>query len=148
MTKIRIPLPFDDLDTHPPLASMITISDDMLQALVLLSGYSGTERKLLRCTPTGILNTVTPRFQGIINVAASGANYLYQGPVIMTTEVMVRSNPNNAGLVWVNIDGAATTDTGWPLASGEVLMFTVDNLNHVHLKIIADTEKVILMYSR
>ncbi len=148
MPPIGKPLPFPDLACHPPLSPDINLSDDMIQALVLLSGYSGVERKLLRCTPTGILNTVTPRFQGIVNIAATSANFLYQGPVITTTEVMVRSNPNNAGLIWVNIDAAAAADTGWPLASGEVLIFTVDNLNHLHAKIIADTEKLIVMYSR
>jgi len=148
MPKVGIPLPFPGLDCKPPLSPQVTISDDVIQALVLLSGFSGTERKLLRCTPTGVLNTVTPRFQGFENVTGVGANYLYQGPVVKTTEVMVRANPDNAGRVWINIDAAAVADTGWPLDGGEVIVFTVDNLNHVHARIVGDGEKIIIMYSR
>jgi len=120
----------------------------MIQALSLLSGYDGSQRRLLRCSPTGILHTIAPRTGGAVNITASSANFLWQGSPVETTEVMIRSNPDNAGRVWVNIDTPAAADTGYPLDGGEVINLTLNNLNNLHLKIIADTEKVIVIYSR
>ena len=148
MPKIKKPLPFNELMTAPELAPMVNLSDDMIQALTLLSGYDGTQRKLLRCSPTGILHTIAPRLRGIVNIAATAANFLWQGSNRETTEIMIRSNPDNTGRVWVNIDAAAAADTGYPLDPGEVIDLTVNNLNNLHLKIITDTEKVIVLYSQ
>lgn len=148
MPTIKKPLPFDELKSTPELKAMVTITDDMIQALTLLSGYDGTQRKLLRCSPTGVLHTIAPRTRGAVNVAATAANFLWQGSNVEATEVMIRSNPDNAGRVWVNIDAAAAADTGWPLDPGEVLVLTINNLNNLHLKIIADTEKVIVLYGQ
>jgi len=148
MPRIQRPLPFPDLKAKPELSPMVNLTDDMSQVLALLSGYDGTQRRLLRCSPTGILHTLAPRTRGVVNITATAANFLWQGTAVETTEIMIRSNPANTGLVWVNIDVAAAADTGWPLAPGEVLNLTVNNLNNLHLKIIANTEKVIVLYSQ
>lgn len=148
MSRLYLPLPFPDLKSKPDLSALVDLSNEMIQTLSLLSGYDGSERRLLRCSPTGVLHTISPRTAGVVNVAAVGANYLWQGSAVATTEVMIRSHPDNAGRIWVNLDAAAAADTGWPLDGGEVINLTLNNLNNLHLKIIADLEKVIILYSR
>jgi len=148
MGRLYLPLPFDDLRSKPELLALVNLSDDMIQALSLVSGYDGSQRRLLRCSPTGILHTIPPRSTGVVNITATAANFLWQGSAVDTTEVMIRSNPDNAGRVWVNLDTPAAADTGWPLDGGEVINLTLNNLNNLHLKIIADLEKVIVLYSR
>ena len=148
MPRIGIPLAFDELNCKPSLAPMVSVNNEMEQALSLLSAYDGVQRKLLRCSPTGILHTIGPRVQACINVTGSGANDTWQGSAIKTTEVMIRANANNAALIWINVDIAAAADTGWPLAGGEVLNITVNNLNNVHALIVGDGEKLIVLYSR
>lgn len=147
MPEVLVPLPFAELPTKPPITARIRLSEEMQQVLSLLSGYDGASRRLLRCTETGILQTVNPLLQGFINVGDEGAAYDYQGPDVKCTEVVVRSNPNNVGEVWVNVYAAAAVDTGWPLDTGEYIPLTITNLNHLHVHIVTAAEKVIIEYT-
>jgi len=148
MPRIQRPLPFPDLKAKPELSPLVNLTDDMSQVLALLSGYDGTQRRLLRCSPTGVLHTLAPRTRGAVNVLADTDDYNWQGSNLDTTEVMIRSNPANIGLVWVNIDVIASDDSGWVLSSGEVLNLTLNNLNNIHLNIKSIGEKVIILYSQ
>lgn len=148
MPEVLIPMPLGDFQTKPPLTARVRITEEMQQVLSLLTGYDGAARRLLRVTPTGILPTVNPTIQAFVNITGSGANYTWQGSDIKCTEVIVRAHPDNAGRVWVNVYGAAGADSGWPLDGNEYVPITVSNLNQIHLKIVADGEKVILAYTQ
>lgn len=147
MPEILIPLPFEGLPTKPPIVGALRLSEDIQQVLSLLSAYDGGSRQLLKCTETGILQTINPLLQGFINVLADQTSYTYQGADVKCTEVLVRAHPDNGGRVWVNAYAAAAADTGWPLDAGEYIPLTITNLNHLHLLIVTNTEKVILGYT-
>ncbi|KKM96560.1 hypothetical protein LCGC14_1176800, partial [marine sediment metagenome] len=121
---------------------------DMVQALSLLSAYTGVERKLLRCSPTGILHTVSPRVKGTINYTGSGANDTWQGTSLEVSEIMIRAKPGNTGDIWVNIDASAAVDTGWPLSAGEVLNLTINALKNLQILIVTAGDKFIMFYGR
>lgn len=148
MFDIRKPLHFPELDLIPAPDKMFKLSLDIQQTLALLSGYDGQGRRLIRVSETGTLFSTSPRVKDIANITATSANYLWSGSDIPIGEVLIKSNPNNADLIWVNVDEAAAADTGYPLASGDTLILTLTNLSNLHLKIIADTEKAILIYTR
>ena len=148
MPPITKPLPFEDLETKPPLSGIIKLSDDMQQVLSLLSGYDGTERRLLTCTPTGTLSVASARVKGIANVLADQASYTWQGTDIKISEVLIKAHPDNNSRVWVNVDTAAAANTGYPLEAGDYVKFTINNLRNLHLFIAANTEKVIIIYTR
>lgn len=147
MPDVLIPLPFEDLPTAPPLTGRVRVSEEVLQTISLAVGWDGASRRFLRCTKTGILQTINPLLQGFINITGVGANYNYQDADVYCTEVVVRAHPDNTGRVWVNAYAPAAADTGWPLDAGEYVPLTVLNLSHVHLLIVVDGEKVILEYT-
>jgi len=148
MGKPRIPFGFEDVPTKPEMSPQPLISDDIQQVLATLGGYDGETRRLLRCTKSGKLQTVNPLAAEFVNIPATEANFIWQGDNIKCTEVVVRAHPDNADRVWVNIFAAAAADTGWPLDKNEYVTLTVNNLEHIHLKIIANNEKVILLYTQ
>lgn len=148
MGEAITPFSIVGLPTQPPLPISPRISDDIQQTLATLLGFDGTARRLLRITKSGRLEVVNPLAQKFQNILANQANYLWQGADIKCSEVVVRANPDNSGRVWVNIYADAAVDTGWPLDANEYITLTLSNLEHLQLKIIADTEKVILYYTQ
>lgn len=148
MGEVRTPFELPEPLTKPPLPSNPRISDDIQQTLATLVAYDGIKRRLLRSTPTGMLQTVNPLAKQFANILANTANYLWQGDDIKCSEVVVRANPDNSQRVWVNIYAAAAADTGWPLDGGEHIVLTLTNLSHLHLKILDNGEKVILYYTQ
>lgn len=148
MGEVRTPFELVDLPTKPPLKSNPIISSDIQQTLATLVGYDGTARRILKSTPTGILQTVNPLAQKFANLLADEANYVWQGDDIKCSEIVVRAHPDNSGRVWVNVYAAAAADTGWPLDGNEHIVLTLTNLSHLHIKIIANGEKVNLFYTQ
>jgi len=148
MGEVRTPFDIPDLPTKPPLKSNPLISSDIQQTLAVLLGYDGTARRLLRCTSSGRIETVNPLAQKFENILANITNYVWQGVNTKCSEVVVRAHPDNTGRVWVNIYAAAAADVGWPLDKNEYITLTITNLSHLHIKILTDTEKVILLYTQ
>jgi len=148
MPNIQKPLPFPELQTKPDLVPLIRLTDDMSQVLALLTGYDGTQRRLLRCSKAGVLHTGQPRTKGIIKVADTGGNYDYQGPDILTTEVLIHADKDNAGVVYLSIDKSNVTDECWVLAANEWVRIAVDNLQSVYLRNVTANDITRLMYSR
>jgi len=148
MSEVRFPFAIEDFPTVPPLKSNPDVTDDIQQTLATLVGFDGTARRLMRVTPTGMLQTVNPLAKKFINIGDQAANYLYDGADIKCSEVVVRASPDNAGRVWVNIYAAAAADIGWPLDANEHIVLTLTNLSYLHLKIIALNEKVIIYYTQ
>ena len=148
MGKPRIPFGFEDIPTKPEMSPQPSISDDIQQTLATLVCYDGETRRLVRGTKQGKLQVVNPLAALFVNIPATAGNFLWQGDTIPCSEVVVRAHPDNADRVWVNIFAAAAADTGWPLDKNEYVTLTVNNLEHIHLKIIANNEKVILLYTQ
>lgn len=143
----KLPLPFDELDTRPSLSPKPRISDDIQQVLSLLSGYDGSQRRLLKVSPTGVLYVCSPPVKGIINVEGVGAGYNWQGDDISTSEVLIYANCKNVGDIWVNKGIAAAVDTGHVLECGDSVIWGLNNLRSLHLHIVNAGEKVIITYT-
>lgn len=148
MAEILIPFRIEDLVLKPEMAGRIRLSDDMQQTLASLVGYDGVSRRLLRSSAGGVLYVTTPRLDNIIHFQATSTPDNWVGDNKKATEVMVMGHPNNTGLIWARTDLAATVDNAWPLAAKEVIGFTVDNLNNLHVMIENTTEKAIIAYTR
>lgn len=148
MPRIHIPIPFPKLNSEPDLSSLPVISDDIQQTLALLSGYDGSQRELLRCSPGGVLYFNSPRASDIIKVTATSINYDWIGDNIITNEIVVRAASGNGGIVQVMIDKPFAAGSAWPLAANESLQLSLDNLNNLNLRIEADTEIAYILYTR
>lgn len=148
MGKPQIPLGFDDVPTKPPMSPQPLISDDIQQTLATLVCYDGETRRLVRGTKQGKLQTVNPLAALFVNIPATVGNFLWHGDNIKCSEVIVRTDPDNAGRVWVNIFAAAAKNVGCPLDANEHIILTLNNLSHLHLKLITSGDKVILLYTQ
>lgn len=148
MGKPTIPFGFDDVPTKPPMSPQPLISDDIQQVLATLGAYDGETRRLLRCTKEGKLQTVNPLAALFVNIPATVGNFLWQGSDIKCSEVIIRADPDNTDRVWVNIFTAAAKNVGWPLDANDHIPLTLNNLSHLHLKLIASGDKVILLYTQ
>lgn len=147
MPTPKLSLPFDELDTRPPLNPQPIITDNIEQVLALLSGYDGSQRKLLKCSPVGVLYVAQPVIKGIVNILADQASYNWQGNGISTTEVLIISVPTNSSYVWANVGAAAAPDTGYPLDSGDWVRWSINNLRSLHIHIVGNGEKVAVVYT-
>lgn len=147
MSEILIPLTFEDLPVRPPLVGRPRISEDIQQTAALLVGWDKTTRRLVSVTPSGVLYAAQPRIKGIINYQSTGVGDTYQGGEIPTSEVVVKSKHNNGGIVWVNFAAAAAADTGYPLDAGEPLVFSIHNLNSLHLYFENADDWAIIIYT-
>jgi len=148
MPEILKSLTFDDLPTKPPLVGRPRISDDLQQSVALLVGWDGATRRLVSVSPSGILHIASSPIKAILNVLANQDAYTYQGGDILTSEVLIKANPDNVGRIWVNAGIAAAVDTGHPLDGGEWVCFSVNNLRSLHLFIALDTEKASIIYTK
>lgn len=143
----KLSLPFDELDTRPPLNPQPVISDNIEQVLALLSGYDGSQRKLLKCSPAGVLYVAQPVVKGVINILAGTGDYNWQGDGISTSEVLIISVPTNSGYVWANVGIAAAPDVGYPLDTGDWVRWSINNLRSLHIHIVNTGEKVAVVYT-
>jgi len=148
MPEVLKSLPFDDLPTKPPLTGRLRISDDLQQTLALLSGWDGATRRLVGVSPSGVVYVASPRIKGIINKKGVGDAYDCQLDDISTTEVMIRAKPTNSGRIWVNVSAAAAVDTGYPLDSGEWVVFSINNLHNIHLHFTKGDDYAIVIYTK
>jgi len=143
----KIPLSFPELEARPQFSPQPRISDDIQQVLSLITGYDGSQRKLLKCSPAGVLYLASPSVKGIVNILANVPAYNWQGEGIPTSEVLILNNPKNTGDVWVNVGGVAAVDVGYPLETGDWVLWGINNLRSLHLHIVDDTEKAIVVYT-
>lgn len=148
MPDINKPMDVPELNLKPPIDGKVRLSADMQQTLALLTAYGDNARKLLRASESGVLNTTSARIKDIVHYTGSGANDTQTGDNISCTECMVMAHPDNTGVIWVRPDKTATVDNAWPLAKGEVVNFTLDNLKQLNMLIVTDGEKVIVAYTR
>lgn len=147
MQNIGTPMQCPELHLSPDRAGAIQLSDNMQQTLSLTAAFWHNQRVILKASPTGVLFTASPQLEDILHVTADEADYVYRGPDIPCTEVMVMAHPDNAANVWARSKVAATVNNAWPLAAKDVIGFSITNLNMLHLLIKSDTEKAIIAYT-
>lgn len=148
MPDITKPFGFSELRLKPEVIGIIKLSDDIQQTLASIVGYNGSERSLLRCSGTGVLFVSSPRIDGIEHITADTDAYDWNGDDKKISEVMIMGHPDNAGIIWVKNDTTALATNGWPLSAKEVLNLSIDNLANLHLLIVDNTEKAIVLWTR
>lgn len=148
MPEIQKTFTFDDLPIKPPLKGRPRISEDIQQSMSSIVGWDGLTRRLLKCSPSGILYTSPPSVRGILNITADQDNYTYQGEGIDTSEILVSAHPLNAGDVWVNVGVAASVDNGYYLDASDWISLGISNLKSLNLFVTDNTDKVIVIYSK
>lgn len=148
MPNINKSMDVSELNIQPPIEGKVRLSDDMTQTLALLTAMGADKRRPLRCSETGILNVTDPRIKDIEHYTGDEANYTAAGSDIPCSAVMVMGHPDNTGLVWVRPNKTATINNSWPLAAGEVVGFTLDNLSQLNGLIVVNGETIIVAYTR
>lgn len=148
MTVINKSMNVSELNLQPPIEGKIRLSEDMQQTLALLCALGADKRRPLRCSESGVLNVTDPRIKDIEHYTGDGANDTQTGTDTECTECMIMGHPDNTGKVWVRPNKTATVDNAWPLAAGEVVGFTLDNLKQLNMLIVVDGEKAIVAYTR
>lgn len=148
MTTINKPMDVAELNIQPPIEGKTRLSDDMQQTLALLTAYGADRRRPLRCSESGVLNVSSARIRDIVHYTQAAAVYEYTGASIPCTEVMVMGHPLNSGSVWVRPNKTATVNNSWPVAKGEVVGFTLDNLSQLNMLFIEDGDSLIVAYTR
>lgn len=144
---IQIPLAFDELEAKPKIPAQIRLSDDMQQALSLLCGFNGSQRSLLRCSPSGILYFTSAKVKGIINITADGDGDTWQGSNISTSEVLIKAYHPNQGHIWWNFNTAAAVKTGYQLNTGDTIAFGLSNLVNLYLYFVKDADHAMIIYT-
>lgn len=147
MARIGNPMKCPELDLQPEPQGGIELSENMQQTLALLTAFWRNQRVILKASPSGVLFTTSPQLEDILHETATQNDHVYQGQNIKCSEVMVMGHPDNTGNVWARSKVAATINNAWPLAAGEVIGFSITNLNMLHLLIKLTTEKAIIAYT-
>ena len=145
MFEIQMPFTIKGIPLKPELSGRQKLDETIIQSLSAMMGFDGQSRRLLTCGLNGSLHVISPTASAIVNILGVGANDDVTFDSTPVSEVMILANPANTGDVWVNIGAAAAIDTGWPLAGGDLIDLSVNNLKDLQLRIIADGDKVILI---
>ena len=141
------PVKMPELNTIPESERGIELDAGMKQVLAVLAAYCQEKRVSLRCSPGGVLYVSSSQVGDILHILATGANHLYQGDDVQCSEVMVMGHPSNGDTIWVRTHKQADTNNSWPLLKNEVVSFSISNLSLLRIRIVADTEKAIVLYT-
>ncbi len=147
MFEILRPFTFEDVPTKPEITGRPKLSEDLQQTIALLSGFDGVTRRIIRCSPTGVIRVGSARAKGLLNILADQDAYTLTFSDCPTSEVMLRAFPDNTGRIFVNISTAAALNTGYPLFTGEWVNLSINNLSSLQLYIEKDTDKAALIYT-
>jgi len=148
MGNINKPMDIPELNIKPPIEGKIRLSEDMQQTLALLSAYCENKRVILKASESGVLNTTSAKIKDIVHFTGVGAGDTQTGENIPCTECVCMGHPDNTGKVWVRPDKTASVNNAWPLSTGEVVGFTLDNLKQLNMLIAVAGEKLIVAYTR
>ena len=145
MAKIKVFYPLDGLRIDPDLFEQLEIDEKAIQTLASLFGWDGQARRMITCSSHGSLNTVSPHVVGITNVFSTYPTEDITFDNIPVTEVMIMADPTNDGNIWVNVGAAAAVDTGWPLDAGDIIKFSINNMQELYLHVITNSDGVIII---
>lgn len=147
---LPIKLPFDGANNNPVPAfdGKSNLSQELIQALALICGIAGGQRKAIVCLDNGILPVASNELNAIYQIPASSDNFSSVLGDTPCTEIMLMGHPSNTDLIWVQVDIAAVSTGGFPLAKNDVVKFTVNNSNRIHFLIVKNTERLIVVTTR
>ncbi len=141
------PVKMPELQLTPESERGVELDSGMKQVMAVLTAYCQEKRIALRATPNGVLAVCSSPVGDILHVLADENNYLYQGGDIQCSEVMIMGHPSNGDTIWVRTKKQADTNNSWPLLKNEVVSFTIHNLSLLRIRIVADTERAIVLYT-
>jgi len=141
------PVKMPEHNLIPASQQGIELDAGMKQVLSILTAYSQEKRVTLKASPGGILYVCNSEVGDIFHVVATGNNHLYQGGDVQCSEVMVMGHPDNGDTIWVRTHKQADTNNSWPLLKKEVVSFSITNLSLLRIRIVADTEQAIILYT-
>ena len=147
MPTTNLPMTEGPFGVVPSLPPSIPVTAEIQQAMALLLGYFQGQQVPIQASPVGALRTDSPPLKDVYHLTAAGANQNNQGSDIKASEVLCMAHPDNVGRVWVRTMAAATTANGFPLAAGEGIAFSLDNLNQLHSLIVTAADKLIVAYA-
>lgn len=147
MFEIRKPFPLKELALKPDPSAMFRLEEVITQTISALLGWDGETRKLLTCSLSGALNTISPQVKGIKNVVSTGGNEVITFAGESTSEVIVLAKADNTGDVWVNIDSVPAVDTGFPLDAGDSIILSINNLQSLQLFVVTSGDKIIVLHT-
>ena len=148
MPDINKPMDVPELNLKPPIDGKIRLSADMQQTLALLTAYGDNARKVLRASESGVLNVTSARIKDIVHYDRTDPVPMTEGDNVSCTECLIMAHPSNIDKVWVRPYKAATTENAWHLSAGEVINFTLDNLQQLKMNIVANGDGIIVAYTR
>lgn len=141
------PVKMPELQLPPESERGVNLDTGMKQILSVLTAYCKEKRIVLRSTPYGALAVCSSQVGDIFHILADQNNYLYQGNNVQCSEVMVMGHPSNGDTIWVRTKTQADTNNSWPLLKNEVVSFTIHNLTELRIRIVADTERAIVLFT-
>lgn len=145
MPRIGTPLKVPELNLSPDPEGGMMLSDDMQQALSLLTAFNENRRILLHATPSGSLRVASARLTDVIHFTGSGSNDTQSGTDIKCSEVICMGHPDNAGMVWIRPATTATTTNALPLAAGASTGISIDNLRDLNMLFVEDGDILIVV---
>lgn len=148
MANINKPLDVPELNIEPPIVSKVRLSEEMQQTLAMLTAYCDNKRVTLKASQSGVLNVASPKIRDIVHYTRTDPDNPTEGDSVLCTECLIMGHPGNTGSIWVRPDKAAEITNAWPLAAGEVVGFTLDNLKQLKMNIVTDGDILIVAYSR
>lgn len=141
-----------ELNLQPPITGKVKLSPDMQQTLALLCAMGNSQRIMLKASEQGILLTGEPIIKDVViitGVQVNGEAYgVKQGSDIPCSSVIIMGYPDNDNKVWVRPYAACTATHKWPLDAGDVVSYSVDNLNRLYFLFDKHDEQVIIAYTR
>ena len=147
MFEIRRPFPLKGMELKPEPSGVFKLEQNILQTLSALLAWDGEARRLLACSLSGSLNTISPQVKGIKNEASTGGNEVISFSDEPTSEVIVLANPSNGGDIWVDIDATPAVDGGYPLDAGDWLRLSINNLLSLKLFVVTSGDKAIIIHT-
>lgn len=147
MARITKSMQSESLGLRTPNPSNVTVSDDIRQTLAQILGYFDSQRVPLKASPSGVLATASARLADVVQYTAAAPNAAKQGAEILCTELLCMAHPDNTGRIWVRTMSTAAANNAFPLDKGDIIGFSVDNLNQLYALIVANGDTLIVGYS-
>jgi len=148
MPDINKPMDIPELNLQPPISGKVKLSEDMQQTLALLCAYVNNKRVTLKASETGMLLVAEPLIQDVVFVQSAAGTGLGQGDNLPCSSVIVMAHPNNSGRAWVRPYKVSDATHGWPLDAGDVVSFSVNNVNQIYLYTETPEQRIIVAYTR
>lgn len=147
MGRVTQSMQSTELGLRTPTPSNVNVSDDIRQTLAQILGYFENQRVLLKASPSGVLAVASPRLANVVHYTATAPNAAKQGAELPCTELLCMAHPDNTGRIWVRTMTTAAANNAFPLDKGDIVGFSVENLNQMYALIVANGDTLIVGYS-